>query len=592
MPGAIRLALHALRRRPALPVAVIALVALGVGFSAALWAIVDAMLLRPLPYPQPDRLVAVLETHAERGRMAVTTANFVDWASDTRSFDAVAGAYLLDVSLASGGRAERVVGSQVTAGFFKVWGVAPRLGRTFIAEDFAQRTPVAVIGDRLWREHFGGNPQIIGASLRLDGKGYTVVGVMPRGFRLARDEQVWVPWVMSSEAQRDRRFHLVGVVARMHAAIDRGRAQAELDDIYARIRHDHVEATDWRPLVLPLRSMLVGDASNALPLLVGGVMTLVGVAWVNLFTLLLGAWPARRAEILMRQALGASPWRIVGELLTEVAVWSMLGGLCGLAVAGLLVDTSARFVLADLLFDFAPRVDWRVAIATIAFLVVTLATAVLVPALLTVSRTTELGRRRHPPTRRIVGMWAGAVQSAGAVLLVAIAFSLAVGISRLGAGVMPEPDPRTLAMDVALSELQQPDESQHRAFFDRLLGALAARSEIARAGAASYVPPTAPLGNVRFAIEGRPTSSDAQSAVASAVDANALPVLGVTLRRGRSIDARDGERAPLVAVVSEALARRYWRDQDVIGQRLTIVGMDRAADHRRRRQRCPPAAGC
>ena len=206
----IRFALRLFARRPGVPLLVAALFALGVGLGSGMWAVVDAALLRPLPYRDGAALVAVMETHPQRGLMAVTPANFLDWSTRVRSLQDAAGVYALDVSVAGAGAPERVSGTKVTQQFFDLWGVPPALGRVLQRNDFAAGGRVVVLGRALWARHFNGDVHALGALLRIDGEAYTVVGVMPASFRTIDKAEIWIPWMMSAEEQRERRFHLVG----------------------------------------------------------------------------------------------------------------------------------------------------------------------------------------------------------------------------------------------------------------------------------------------------------------------------------------------------------------------------------------------
>ena len=240
-----RLAWRRSARRPLVPLLVALLFALGIGLASGMWAVVDAALLRPLPYRDGGALVSVLERHPARGRMAVTPANFLDWAPRASHLQDVSGEYTVDVSLTAAGPPERVAGAQVTERFFNLWGVPPALGRAFDASDFATDGRVAVLGDSLWSRQFNRHPGVVGARVRVDGDSYTVIGVMPPGFRTVGHSQLWIPWRMSPDEQRERRFHLIATVARLRDRASVGAAQTELELLYRQLETDHVETTGW-----------------------------------------------------------------------------------------------------------------------------------------------------------------------------------------------------------------------------------------------------------------------------------------------------------------------------------------------------------
>ena len=267
MPGSVRAALRAFQQRPALSFGIVALYALAVGFAGGLWATIDATLLRPLPYPDPARLVAVIEQHADRGEMGVTPASFLDWSPATGAFDGVGGAYALDLSFATGGLPTRVAGASVTEGYFAAWQVPAALGRTLSADDFTDRAWRWSSTTPCGRSTTADGLDVLGAPARIDGRVYTVVGVMPPTFRVPGNVHAWVPWMFSSDERRDRRSHLVGVVARLRAGTTPAAAARELETFYAGLRRAHVVMDGWSPIVRPLRSVLLGDVSRALTLM-------------------------------------------------------------------------------------------------------------------------------------------------------------------------------------------------------------------------------------------------------------------------------------------------------------------------------------
>jgi len=558
---------------------VAALFALGVGFASGMWAVVDAAVLRPLPYRDGDALVAVMETHPQRGLMAVTPANFLDWATRVKSLENVAGGYAIDVSLSSGGLPERVTGTKVTERFFDVWGVLPAVGRVLQASDFTAHRSVVVLGHALWTRQFGGDPRVVGALVHIDGGAYTVVGVMPASFRTVGHAEIWIPWMMSADEQRERRFHLVGTIARLRSRRSTAEAESELDIIYQQLARDSPETTAlWRPRILPLRDLILGDSARALMVLAGAVLVLVVVAWINVASLLLAWLPGRRQEFVVRMALGATTSRLMRQLLLETLIWATAGMAAGLAIASWFVHLfGAVGVSTTLPYDLEPRVDARVIFATAALLLVSVGVTAVGPCLGAVLRSKDLIPRRAWATGGLGRRITVAVQVALSVVLLSAAAALLVGFRHLAVlatpvvGVGP-----TFAMEISRSETRQSDDADNRRFFDGLLAALAERRDVRAVAVASYVPPTPPLGNVRFSIEGRTTSTEAQTTLASAVSASAFTLLGIPLVRGRLIEDRDLQNSPYVAVISTTLSRRYWPNENPIGRRIVLVGTDKS----------------
>jgi putative ABC transport system permease protein len=509
--------------------------------------------------------------------MAVTPANFRDWATRVETLDDVAGAYAIDASFTGVGVPERVSGGKVTARFFDAFGVPPALGRTFAATDFSSADRVVVLGHALWTRQFNRSTRVIGTTVHIDGDIYTVIGVMPRTFRTVGNGEIWIPWVMSPDEQRERRFHLVSTIARLRDGRSTAEAESELATIYRRLEAEYPQTTSqWSARVLPFRDLLLGDSARALMALGGAVLVLVVVAWMNVASLLLAWLPSRRHELLVRMAVGASMTRIVRQLLLETLVWAGAGMIAGLAMATWFIDLFGAVGISTALpFDFAPRVDARIIVAAGLLLLFSVALTAIGPCVLAVHHSSDLVPRRSTATSRFGRGMVVAVQIALSTVLLCAAAALLVAFRHLGTIASPAlVDGPTMAIEVARPETGQADEVSDRLFFERLLVALGNRGEIRAIGAASYVPPTNPLGNVRFAIRGRATSTDAQTALASAVNASAFRVLGISLLSGRLIEERDSEKAPVVAVISASLAKRYWADDNPLGQEISIVGAD------------------
>ena len=310
--------------------------------------------------------------------------------------------------------------------------------------------------------------------------------------------------------------------------------------------------------------MLLGDSARALIVLGGAVLVLVVVAWINVASLLLGWLPSRRQEFLVRIALGATTTRVVRQLLLETLLWATAGMAAGLAIATWFVHLfGAVGVSTALPYDFEPRVDGRVVVVTAALLLLSVVATAVGPCVLAVHRSKNLVPRRASATGGPWRRMTVVVQVALSIVLLCAAAGLLVGFKRLAAPATPAIGiGPTLAMEISRSETRQPDDSDYRSFFEGLLAALGTRREIRAVGAASYVPPTRPLGNVRFTIEGRATSTEGQTALASAVSASAFRLLGIPLVRGRLLEERDLPNTPYVAVISAALSRRYWPERE------------------------------
>ena len=568
-----RIALRALARRPGVPAVLAGLFALSIGLASGMWAVIDAVALRPLPYREGDRLVAVMENHPERGLMAVTPANFLDWRERVRSLQDATALSSLEASVVGDGGAARVIGSKVTEPFFDLLGVRPALGRGLTATDFQSDGHVAVIDHGLWVRLFQSRPDIVGAAIVVDGSAHTVLGVMPRGFKTVGKSEIWVPWIMSPAERTERRFHLAGILARLAPQRTARDAQEELRGVYQRLQADHPDTTsNWTARVLPLRDLMLGDSRRALLILGAAVLALIVVASINIAGLLLAWLPARRHEFLVRMALGAGVSRVVRQLLVETLLWGAAGMAGGVALAISFVRLFGAVGISPVVeYDFEPRLDARSLLAMTLFLIVNIAVAALVPSFVSVKRSVDLVPRHARATSTFGHRLAIVVQVALSVLLLCATGALLAGFKTLSAAASTSPRP-TFVVDLSLPESRYPSEKSHALFFDRLLGALGSRAEVAAAGAATYIPPGRIYGNVRFAIEGRSTPTDALTTLASGVSPSAFNLLGVPLVRGRLLDDGDLAAARRAGVISAALARRYWAGDDPIGHRISLVG--------------------
>jgi predicted permease len=569
----LRFAVRYVVRRPGVPAVLAGLFALSIGLATGMWAVIDAVALRPLPYRDGDRLVAVMEIHPERGLMAVTPANFLDWMNRVTSLQDATALSSLEASVVGQGVAVRVIGSKVTEPFFELVGVPPVLGRGLNASDFQAGRHAAVIDHGLWSRLFQSNPDIVGTTIVIDGLAHTVVGVMPRGFKTIGKAEIWVPWIMSPAERAERRFHLAGVMARLrpHRAVRD--AEEELRGVYRQLQAEHPDATaNWTARVLPLRDLMLGDSRATLLVLGASVVALIVVASINIAGLLLAWLPARRDEFRVRMALGAGPGRVVCQLLVETVLWAGAGMAGGVVLATSFVRLFGAVGISPVVeYDFEPRIDARSLLAMTLFLVLNIAATALVPSVISVRRATDLVPRRARATRAFGQRLAIVVQVALSVLLLCVTATLLSGFRALskvaGAGERP-----AFVVDVSLPESRYASETSQAQFFDRLLAALAERPEVNAAGAASYIPPSRIYGNVRFAIDGRAASTETQTTLATGVSPSAFNLLGVSLLRGRLLDERDRAGTPRAGVISAALARRYWPGADPIGHRISLVG--------------------
>jgi putative ABC transport system permease protein len=567
--------------------------ALGVGANTAIFSLVDAVLLRALPYAQPDRLVVVWEQNYGRGKDSnvVSPANYLQWQERNDVFASMAALVDTRPTLTGEGEPEEVQGQLVTSSLFSLLGVAPQIGRTFDdQEDHPGHDAVVLLSDRLWRRRFGADPGIVGRSIAVSGRTVTVVGVMRPEFRiLSRTAELWLPKPFDA-ADRAPKGRFLRVVARLREGVSLPRAQAAMDVMGQRLRAQYPDFNaGWGIRVVPLKEQLVGQVRRGLVVLFGAVGFVLLIACVNVANLLLGRGLGREREFAVRAALGASRWRLVRQLLTEGLLLALMGGTLGVVLAGWLLDwilpAAARVLPIPTLA--AVTLDGRV----LAFaLVASLLTAVLfglVPALAAsrpnldvtlrdTGRGSTEGRRR----RRLRGALVVAETALAVVLLTGSGLMLA-SLARLLAvdqGFNPE---HVLTMRVLLPTSKYASVRDRVAFFDGAIERMKHLPGVRAAGAVSCLPLGGPSIATSFTVEGRPAPPPGESPVADIrlVDGDYFQALGIPLRSGRLFSDLDGTEGHRAAIINQTLARQLFADREPIGQRVRVVlGEPKAAD--------------
>ncbi len=579
----LRYALRQLRSHPGFAAVVLLTLGLGIGANTAMFSVVDAVLLRPLPYPEANRLV-LLQGHKEGiGNESASVPDFLDWKAQSRSFSgmtAFAGASL-NLAGSEGRPPERLIAARVTSDFFRTLGVGPSPGRGFTREeDRAGAGKVVVLGRSLWKDRFGGDPDVIGRAVTLNGEPYTVVGIAAPGFQFPSWAQAWTPVApQPGSPGQGRRSDFLGVVGRLAPGVTLRTARAEMTAIGRRLERQYPATnTGWSVAVTSLRERIVGDVRPALLVLLGAVGLVLLIACANVANLLLARGAARGRELALRSALGARRGRLIGQLLAESLVLSLLGAALGVllaywgtrALVGL--DPGALPRLGEV------RIDGLVLLFALGAAVLTAAVFGLAPAL----------RLARPDLRRALveggrssGMRGGGFLDRGLVAgQVAVALVLLVGagllirsFARLE-GVDPGFRARgVLTARVSLPESRYPDDPRMREFWNGLLARLGKLPGVTAAGATSDLPLQSG-SYLSFRIEGRPAPGPdvVQDAVVCAEGGDYFRSLGISLVRGRLPDARDGPEGRPVAVVDRAMARRYWGHDDPIGDRISFDG--------------------
>jgi len=583
---------HGLRiqsKQPGFAALVILILGLGVGANTAAFSVVDAVLLRPLPYATPDRIVALFETNLEqaRGREGPAPANMADWRASSASFEAMAGWYASKpVTLQQGGEAEKIVTASVTEDFFKVFGVAPLLGRTFSAEEAAQQLPVVVISHALWTSRFGADSRVIGSRIVLDGVPSTLLGVMPREFAIPhRDVGVWKTWdfdvayaARAAGVPRDARFLQVAGLLKPGVGLEG--AQSELDGVAGRLAADHPQFNrGWGVTLVPLHEELVGDVRAALWALFAAVGLVLLIACTNIANLLLARAAARGRELAVRTALGASRSRVFRQMLAEGLAIAAAGGAAGLLIAAACLRLVERFAPVGLLGVDDLSIDTRALGFTLAVTLLTTLVFGVVPALhamrLEVSGCLAAGGRRVTAAR-------GALQFRRALVVVqvAAALTLLVGAWLLTRSFLSltELDPgfdheNILVVRAFPDEATYASAEKRLVYFDALAARLDALPSVESVGATTGLPlndfnnsPARP-----YWPEGQPRpGADGPTANLKMTTKNYFRTIGLSLQVGRDFADQDDANAPPVAIVNDGLAKQLWPGENAVGKRVVI----------------------
>jgi putative ABC transport system permease protein len=576
----VHYALRTLQRSPGFAALAVGTLALGVAVTTSMFSLLNAVLLRPLPYPQPERIVQVLERDPKDGStFAVAPPAYVDWRDQARSVVALAAVAGTWYNLVGNGPPERIGGAEVGADFVNVMGVAPALGSWFSRanEHPGGADQVVVLSHDLWRTRFGGDPGVVGKSITLSDRSFTVVGVMPAGFAFPARARLWVPLALGAEdtGPQQRRSHYLDVVARLAPGASATSARAELDGIDAR-------TTPLYPMLMSplatsvstLHDALVGDTRRPLFILFGAVAFVLIVATVNVAGLELARGTARLRDGALRRALGAGRGRVVCEAVTRSLVLAALGGLVGVSLAWWMRDVLLALAPPGIPRVAETSVDLRVFAFALAVSAVAGVVAGLVPAL--ALRGGEL-----MPALREGGRRASGTDRLRAILVIGqLAFSL---ILLAGAGLtlktlwrLASIDPGfrpagLLTMEVTIPRSRYAERERQAEFFERVMRRVRALPGVEAAGATTNLPLSGTDMDYALREQGRDADPDhPMEAHFRAVSHDYLATLGVPLLRGRALSSRDDATAPPVVVINEAMAGRYWPGEDPIGRRIAV----------------------
>jgi putative ABC transport system permease protein len=579
----LRYGLRALRRNPGFTLGAILVLALGIGANTAIFSIVNAALLRALPYDDAARLMQVWHVPPAKSfpgltLFSVSPANYLDWKAQSTSFESMSIYGGRDLTFGGTDHPEVVVAAAVPPEFFTVLRTQPLLGRTFTADEDRPGSRVILLGYKFWRDHFGSDPNIVGRDVTINSQQYTVVGVMPAKFLMPDFAKVWVPLAWSDTDRAVRGNHNYLVIARLKPGVQIEQAKAELASISSRLEQQYPEDDKgWGATVIPLREQLVGDVRTALLVLLGAVAFVLLIACANVANLVLAKMLGRRKELAIRTALGASRAALLRHVLVETMLLSVLGGALGLLLARLGMGLSMK-LLADHLPAFANvTLDTKVLTFTLLLSIAAGVLAGLVPSL-RFSRV-DANEALKQGTR---GTSYSGSKTRNLLVVCEVALSL---VLLIGAGLMvrtlwelrnvrPGFDSNNvLTMSVAVARDRFPSPATQINFFQETLQRVRALPGIEDAGAIDDLPLGGGGSHQPFSIEGRPMLPMAEQPEVDVrlISPGYLRAMRVPIIRGRDFADSDAAGRPGVAVISAALARRFWPDEDPLGKHLTLT---------------------
>src|SRR5579864_5088421 len=604
-----RYALRILARSPGFTLIAVLALALGIGANSAIFSIVNAVILKPLPYEKPDQLVQLWMRFTGIGipndQNAVSAPEFDDL-QQNQSFSHLAAISSASYNINISGAPERIDSAVVSTSFFPMLGVHAQLGRVFLPEEGQPgRDRVVLLGDGLWRRRFGADPAIPGRTLVMNGESYLIVGVLPAGFQLPLEAEVWTPLVFSAQnlSPNNRGNHGYEVIARIKPGLSVEQARADMDVVSQRIIEQHPDYPyrqfNFRVLVIPLLEQQIGDIKTALWVLMSAVGLVLLIACANVANLLLVRASSRKREIAVRQALGVSRFRLIQQLLTESAILGLLAGAIGLFLG----YWALRLLTALSATSFPRVVEAHMDLRVLAFtLLVSLATGILfglAPAFS--SRHVTHDALKEGGRGGTAGAGSQRLRGALVVAEVALSLTLLVGAGLLirsflrlqdvDTGFRPE---GVLTMRISLPNEKYAKIEQNRTFFRALLAQIRQLPGVDAAGGATGLPLSATGWSGTTTVD-----SQAVQPQDASPEADQRPVfpgyfeaLAIPLVRGRYFEQRDNETAAPVAIIDETMANTYWPKQDPIGQRIkqggrqssqpwrTIVGVVRHVRYR------------
>jgi putative ABC transport system permease protein len=582
-------AIRSCRRRPALTAIVLLTLAVGMGAVTAVFSVANAVLLRPLPYRDADRLVVVWEDGSRRGgsaRTNVASSNFVDWRDETRTFEGLAIVRNATLTLTGLSEAHSPLVHRVSANYFDVLGAAPLLGRTFVrGEDVGRAAPVVLLSYGLWKSRFAGDPAVVGRSLLLDDVAHTIVGVMPRDFYSVNffptQPELWVPLSLE-EIGLERRVRRFLVIGRLKSGVTLSEAGSDLNSVAASLASRYPDTNrDWAVNPVPIRDQVVGDFRRPVVLLLLAAALVLAIACFNIANILLAQQAERSRDLAVRLSLGGSRARMFGQMLLESLVLAVGGGCLGLLVATVIAQPLASLVPAGAGVPFLDDVTIDARVATFAFVLcwVTGLLFGLVPSRL--AFRTDLERTLRQDGRSSTGSAQSHRFRQGLVVAeigLSVALVLGEGLVLRTFENLRSFDPGfrpsgVVTMTTALRGPGYAQPAQRSTFFQRVLAEVRQIPAVTAVSMISSIPPVSDFASARFAVTGASHAPGHEPhGAALRAGAGYFETLGIPIVDGRAIDERDTVDGAPVVVVSKELARRWLQGRSAVGALIRLDG--------------------
>ena len=570
----LRYGLRSLLRRPGFTVIAVLTLSLGIGANTAIFSVLNAVLLRPLPYADAGRIVRIDETE-DSGGMGVSPPDLLDFQQQNHSFENIAGYTGGSFILTGAGEPLRLHSVHVSHNMLSVLGVKPLLGRSFSEEDERpEQSQSALIGYGLWQRRFGGDRSLIGRQITLDNKSYSVLGVMPPEFEFpiqSERVEVWVPLSLPADMSQMRGAHYLDAVGRIRANVPVEQAHADLEVIAQRIAQQFPKLVTGRTSVVPLKQDMVGKVQPYLLMLAGAVMFVFLIAMANVTSLMLARAAERRKEIALRTALGASQLQLLRQLLTESLILSLLGGACGVLLATWGADFLVAIAPTDLPRLQTAHVDGSVLLFALLITVVSGILLGLLPAWRSAAphqysllkegdgRSATAPRQSLRKGLVVTELTLALVLLCGAGLLIKTLWKL----NAVNPGFDPE---KVLVAEVVLPKSKYPDNARQTAFFQQLLERIKSLPDVESTGGTSNLPLSGTNMVFLASVEGRANSSFPASF--RAVSQDYFRTMRIPLLKGRSFDDRDAASTQSVVVINETMARQIWPGDEPLGKRI------------------------